>query len=112
MLGRKVRLTYHGTEGVVENWEPLISGMCDVTLLCDNGKRLACASNNLTPIDGLGPLPSRQEAIAKAKAAAVMSLRAIREAHVRDWNKPWPGAEFGKAVVGRCLDEAIKELKS
>jgi hypothetical protein len=29
---------------------------------------------------------------------------------VRDWHKPWPGAEHGKALVGMMIDGALADL--
>jgi hypothetical protein len=57
------------------------------------------------------------QAQAKARRAAVNApiieqLKAIRAQHVREWHKPWPGVEFGKALFGMMLDKAIEELES
>lgn len=35
-------------------------------------------------------------------------LRAIRRGLVADWNEPWPGAEFGKGILGQAIDGAIE----
>jgi hypothetical protein len=84
--------------------------MCDVLIEVD-GHHIAVASSDLRPLEGESPLPSRREAIAKSNAIALWSLRAIRDQLVSDWNKPWPGAEHGKALVGMSIDGAIAELE-
>jgi hypothetical protein len=38
-------------------------------------------------------------------------LREIRAQHVRDFNKAWPGMNFGKAHFGMMLDGAIGALE-
>jgi hypothetical protein len=37
-------------------------------------------------------------------------LHNIRAQHVRDFAKPWPGAEVGKTILGQALDGAILDL--
>jgi len=108
MVGRKVKSTW-GRTGEVVKWEPLGAGMTDTLVQHDDG---LCwhASHSLKPIDDLGPLPSRREAQEAARVQALDSLRAIRADHVANFNKPWPGCEHGKAILGRAIDGAIKEL--
>jgi len=53
---------------------------------------------------------------AKARRAAVnapliVALQAIRERHIADWHRPWPGLEFAKAHVGMMIDSAIEALE-
>lgn len=66
------------------------------------------ASHSLTPIDDLGPLPSRREAQARASIERLAALREIHNRHVADWHKPWPGAEHGKAIIGCAIVGAIE----
>ena len=47
---------------------------------------------------------------AARNAPLIEQLQAIRLAHGREINKPWPGAEFGKTLVGGMLDEALRDL--
>jgi len=109
MKGRKVLA--RGTLGTVMQWEPLSSGMCDALVTLDDGSTCWFASRELRPADNLGPLPSRHEAQEAARIKTIAQLKAIREAHVRDFHKPWQGMEYGKAIVGRALDEAIKTVE-
>lgn len=37
----------------------------------------------------------------------IASLRKMRADLIRDWNKPWQGMNFAKAIVGRMIDGAI-----
>jgi hypothetical protein len=111
MIGRKAKSLW-GETGEVVKWEPLGSGMCDVLLQQDDGKQVWHASSDLRPIDGLGQLPSRKEAQEHAEKTALRQLRAIRAQHVKEFRTtPWPGAEFGKALVGQAIDNAIEELE-
>jgi hypothetical protein len=47
----------------------------------------------------------------KINAPIIASLEAIRAQHIRDFHKPWPGCEFGKAIIGMSIDGALAELK-
>ena len=109
MIGRKVQAHWYGP-GTVIRWEPLSEGMTDA--LVDHGRDQLVwhASHGLIPIDDLGPLPDRVEARATARADAVRSLRVIRENLIATFDKPWPGAEHGKAIVGKAIDGAIASL--
>jgi hypothetical protein len=109
MINRRVKTAW-GEIGTVQAWEPLTAGMCDALLRFDDGRTCWFYSGNLTPIDDCGPLPSREEEQARAKREAVRSLKAIRAKLVAEWNKPWPGAEFGKALVGQAIDGALADL--
>jgi hypothetical protein len=40
------------------------------------------------------------------------SLEKIRELHVQDWDRPWPGANFGKVLVGRAINAALAEFRA
>lgn len=113
MIGRKVSSAWHKlTCGTVERWKPCRTSMCDVLVRHEDGATCWYASSDLKPADGLGPLPSRAVAREVARQKALASLRVIRAQHVRDFHKPWPGCEFGKAHFGQMLDGAIKTLKT
>jgi len=113
MIGRHVKSAWHGlTDGEIVKWEPLGAAMTDV-LVRDTatGKESWYASYGLTPIDGKGPLPSRSKAQERNRQAMETSLEAIRAQHVKEWHKPWPGAEFGKAILGRSIDAALADVR-
>lgn len=111
MEGRKVRTPW-GEAGRVTKWEPLSAGMTDALVRYDDGREVWHASHTLKPTDGRGPLPSREGARRKARAEALKSLRAVREQMVREWRNPWPGAEHGKAIVGKAVAQAIEDLEA
>ena len=92
-------------------WEPLGAAMCDALVRFDDGREVWHGSSGLRPIDGLGDLPSRKTAQDVARHRAVADLKAIRAQHIRDFNKPWPGCEFGKAHFGMMVDNAIRDLE-
>ena len=113
MIGRHVTSTWHKFKGVVLRWEPLGSAMCDVLVQRDDGSEVWWfASSDLKPTDDLGPLPCRHEARERVDREALASLKSIRASLVAEWNKPWPGAEHGKSIVGQALDGAINEVET
>lgn len=109
MIGRKVRSPW-GETGTAVRWEPLSPAMCDVLVRHGDGQEVWHASHTLRPTDGFGQLPSRAEARKVARNKARSQLRAIRAQHVRDFNEPWPGAEFAKTIIGRAIDGALADL--
>ena len=109
MIGRKVKC--RGLFGEVSKWTPLSVASCDALVTFQNGRECWFASHELVPIDALGPLPSRDEAREAARAERLESLKAIRRQHAKTFVESWPGAEFGKVVVGQALDGAIDEAK-
>ena len=111
MVGRRVAASYGAGPGVIVKWEPYGAGMTDVLVEHDDGKRMWHASSGLRAADGLGPLPSRREAEEARRLESIGQLEAIRAQHVRDFDKPWPGAEHGKALVGMGIDAALADLK-
>ena len=113
MIGRKVKSGWHGlVAGEIERWEPLGAAMCDVLVRSPDGALCWYASHALTPIDGMGPLPSRREAQETARLESLASLRAIRAQHVAGFHtERWPGCEFGKAIIGNAIDGAISSLE-
>jgi len=48
--------------------------------------------------------------VAKTRESVARLLK-IRAQLVRDFHKPWPGAEHGKALVGMMIDGAIADLR-
>ena len=113
MINRHVKSGWHGlVDGVITKWEPFGAGMTDVLVRdVSNGHEAWYASHGLTPIDNKGPLPSRAEVRELRRHETEEALEKIRGQHVRD-KKPWPGAEFGKAILGQSIDQALKEVRS
>lgn len=105
VLGLEV--TFRGTNANVARWEPLGEAMCDVLLAFEDGTSCWVASHELRFVDGL-PFPSRSALRRRADVERDAALREIREQHVKDFNKPWPGMEFGKAHFGQMLDRALE----
>jgi hypothetical protein len=62
MIGRRVKSGWHGlVDGEIIQWEPFGAGMTDVLVKdAASGKLTWYASHGLSPIDGKGPLPSRE----------------------------------------------------
>jgi len=106
-IGRAVSDPYYGDHGTVVKWEPWNKG-CDTLLELADGRRIWCAMHTLRALDG-APLPDSAEARKIGRAAAHSQLKAIRAQHIRDFHKPWPGAEFAKVLIGRAIDQAIEE---
>jgi len=97
--------------GTVVDYRPLGSAMCDCLVEFDgSGYRCWFSSNGLERIDG-GTIPDRQKLLRQADEDALRSLLVTRERHIAAWSKPWPGAEFGKSIVGSSIDGAIAEIK-
>lgn len=109
MIGRRVASAWDRVEGIVAQWNPLISGACDTVVTRDDGSQIAIASRMLKPADGKGPLPCAIEVRKQARRAQAAQLREIQAQFKRDFRKPWPGAEFGKVLIGRAIDGALKD---
>ena len=112
-LGRKVTTVWGkvGAIGEIVRWEPLGSGMCDTFVHWEDGSECWYSMSDLRPADGKGPLSNRQDAREVADSQALRSLKAIREQHVKDFHRPWPGLEYGKAILGKSIDGAIQEVE-
>lgn len=110
MIGRRVLAD--ARTGTAKQWEPLGAAMTDTLVEFDDGTRCWFASSMLKAADGAGPLPCRREARARADRERLSSLERIRAQHIKDWHRRWPGAEFGKAILGRALDSAIQDVAS
>ena len=101
--------TAHG-EAVVVKWEPLSSGMCDALVRFSDGYECWYATSSLKPVDGR-PRQSRADARREADERTLATLRTVRANHIGDFNQPWPGCEFGKAIVGNALTRAIQDVE-
>lgn len=110
MVGRRVRVVYHGDVGVVVQWSPLGAGMCDAVIRRDDNTEVAVSSGSCRPLDGLGDLPSRRAVQEQVRLETISQLQNIRAGLIADWRKPWPGAEHGKAIVGQAIAAALAEL--
>lgn len=110
MVGRKVKILGYGQVGTVIRWTPLSEASSDILLRLENGVEHYANSEDAVPLDDLGPLPSRKEAQEKARLEALEHLEGIRARHVNDFGRSWPGAEFGKAIVGKALMGALESL--
>lgn len=53
---------------------------------------------------------ARRARVARENAPLVAQLQRIRASLVAEWGRPWPGCEFGKALVGMGIDGALKSL--
>jgi hypothetical protein len=110
MTGERVCRRYVGTYlGTVAQYEPLSAAMCDVLVRADDGAECWWASHELAYLDGRA-LPDRGVVQAQRAAVVRWQLQAIRARLVAEWHQPWPGAEHGKAIVGRALDAAIASV--
>lgn len=111
-IGRRVRDVW-GEVGTIVAWYPLDSGMTDTLVDFDGKGEVSVTMRTLRAVDDEhdhNPLPSRAAAQAAARHETIKSLRAIRAQHVADFHKPWPGAEHGKAILGRAIDAALEEV--
>jgi len=106
VIGRVVR--FRGELGVVTAWEPLGPAMTDARVRLHDGD-IWVSSRELAPADDQGPLPARDAAIAAARAERRAALLVIRSGLVREIQErtPWPGCDFGKALIGRAIDAAL-----
>jgi len=115
MVGRRVKPWMEPREGVVIQWEPLTEQMCDALVRHDDGHECWYSSYSLRPVDGLGDLPSRQEARKTADETALYQLQGILAQHVKDCDpggKRWEGFEFAKGLFGISCVKAIAEVES
>ena len=116
MIGRRVSHHYtsarHG-DGEAIKWEPLGAGMTDTLVRFDSGYECWFAGRELQPVDGLGPLPSRDDARRAADEKALRDLATIRAGVVGEIRNGvrWPGAEHGKALLGRAVDGALADTR-
>lgn len=110
MIGRRVHHRYSGIRGVVVAWEPLGAGMTDTMVRGDDGRECWVDGDGLSPDDGMGGLPSRAAIRKSAAIETHQSLIAIRDRWTKE-REPWPGAEFGKVIVGRALEAAIAKAE-
>lgn len=106
MIGRKVT-GWQCSSGEIIRWTPLSASLCDVLILLENGTECWFSSDSLKPVDDKGPLLSRNEFRRTTDKITLKQLQQIRDDLIRDFNKPWPGMEFGKAHMGIALNQAI-----
>lgn len=111
LVGRKVH-TSDGYDGIIVKHEPLSSSMCDVLVERADGYQCRYSSSwpNVTPLDGIA-FPTRAEYRQAALQETLSSLEAIKAQHIRDFHKPWRGAEFAKAIIGNAIVGAIERTK-
>lgn len=70
-------------------------------------RHLPTHGDSCAECDWIAKAEARRAAI---NAPILASLKAIREKHLADWHRPWPGMEFGKALFGQMVDGAIREV--
>jgi len=105
MIGRHVRSGWSGLDdGEILEWEPFGAGLTDV-LVKDvaSGKLTWYASHSLTPIDGLGPLPSRAEVRKIREEETAASLKKIAERWANEPRVQEFGADQGSIAVPRTV---------
>lgn len=117
MVGRKVKSG--SMTGEVVDWKPLVHGCCDALVREETGVaayghyegRLCWyGSADLQPNDDQGPLPRRDVVRAWARLNAIDDLTVALHQHVKDFHKPWPGMEHGKAIVGNSIAGALRSF--
>ena len=111
MIGRRVRPWGNPQWGIVEKWEPLLEGRCDTLIRFEDGTCCWYASDMLIRPEEDPPLPTRLAARVAADRSTLASLRKIREGLVKGFNERWPGAEHGKAILGKAIDGALAKVK-
>jgi hypothetical protein len=104
-----IGIQFRGQQGTVARYEPLGAGMCDVLFSGDDGREVWVASHECKRLDG-SALPSRRSLIEQADRERLRSLRMIREQHIQEFHKPWPGMEFGKAHFGQMIDAVLGDI--
>lgn len=116
MVWRRVKPIMEPREGTIIKWEPLGGAMCDVLVQHDDGYECWYGSSSLRPVDGLGDLPSRREAQEENDFRMRDQLQSILDKFVQEEMQPhskrWPGAEFGKYVVGQAITRALEEVEA
>lgn len=115
-IGVEVRIGWggeHDKRGAarVICWEPYGAGMCDALVEYADGYQVWHSTHMLKPADGRERM-SRAEAQRIRDEQMRETLYAIRAEHIRDFNRPWPGAEFGKTIIGNAINGAIKHTEA
>lgn len=112
LVGTKVKVSYAPSRiGEVIKYEPLSPAMTDCLLRFQDGKECWYASSDLLDLEN-NRLPSRQAIIALAEKESLEQLKQIKKGLIQEWNRPWHGMEFCKALFGKNLNSAIKEIES
>lgn len=112
VLGRKARDLQTGRTVTIEAWEPFGAGMCDVKVSTE-GRVFWTALSDLRPLPGEEVFPRRLDVCRMRDAEMLRDLRETLEdmkGEIRSGER-WPGAEFGKAIVGQSLVGAIEDVK-
>jgi len=73
-----------------------------------NPKHLPTLGDSCAECYWIAQAKARREAV---NAPIIEALQAIKAQHIKDWHRPWPGMEFGKAMFGNMLNKAIEDLK-
>jgi hypothetical protein len=60
---------------------------------------------------GEWPLRPRGELLEEADRYTLVYLRGIRTQLIEERYRPWAGMEFGKAILGRSIDAALREVE-
>lgn len=107
--GRRVK-GYGCPGGIILRWEPLTAALCDALILLDDDTECWFGLSSLRPFDASRPLPVRDEAMRLSRIERTESLTQIRANLIRDWNKPWPGMEFGKGHLGMAINKALESV--
>lgn len=110
------RIIVRGLRGTVIQWEPLSMQMCDALIRFDDGSECWYASHELRPEPGDAlagiPLLDRTEARQDNDRRMKAQLEAIAVQHKKQMGKPWEGAEFGKAIIGKAIQGALDDVSS
>lgn len=100
--------------------DALVSGdkLCAACRAVNDHPLFHCTANPRHTVPTLGPScaacdweRAAEERRRAANAPIIARLEGIRAQLVADWRKPWPGCEFGKAMVGQMINGAIENLK-
>ncbi len=75
---------------------------------CRIGGHIPTLGTSCAECDCIAAANARRDAV---NAPIIESLKAIRAQHLKEWHRPWPGLEFGKAMFGMMLDKALVSLE-
>jgi hypothetical protein len=100
--------------------DPTEERLCPPCRAVNDRPPFYCKADKRHTVPTLGDSCFECDIIAEAKARRATavaprleSLRAIRAKLLsEEWYKSWPGMEFGKAMLGNMIDNAIRELES
>lgn len=111
VAGREALLS--GERVTIETWEPFGAGMCDVRVRFESGRILWTTLYTLQPTSG-EPFPQRREICKMRNEESIAQNEKIRADLVEEIRsgRRWPGAEHGKAILGRAIDGALRDLRN